>query len=71
MPLPLVMTIGGIYYLFLAIDHNDRIEIVGGVKSFGSTEDLHGCYAVLTGLRRIGEWAAKTWVPWFVEKCLV
>lgn len=70
MPLPLIIAVGGRYSLFFAVDSEDEIKIVGGESDFGNTATLEGCYQVLTGLKRIGEWVREVYAPWFVANCL-
>lgn len=70
MPLPLITTVGGRYSLFFAIDGEDEIKIIGGESDFGNTATLEGCYQVLAGLKRVGEWVRGVYVPWFVGNCL-
>ncbi|KAF9728458.1 hypothetical protein PMIN01_13591 [Paraphaeosphaeria minitans] len=69
MPLPLITAVGGRYSLFFAID-GEEIKIVGGESNFGNTATLEGCYQVLEGLKRVGEWVRRVYVPWFVANCL-
>jgi hypothetical protein len=71
MPLPLIKTVGGRYSLFFAIDGEDEISIVGGESDFGNTGTLEGCYQVLAGLEKIGQWVREVYVPWFVANCLL
>lgn len=56
--------------MFFAIDGEDEISIVGEESDFGNTATLEGCYQVLAGLERIGEWVRGVYVPWFVANCL-
>jgi len=70
MPLPLITIVGGRYSLFFAIDGEDEIRIVGGESDFGNTATLEGCYQVLAGLERVGQWVRGVYVPWFVANCL-
>lgn len=70
MPLPLITTVGGRYSLFFAIDGEDEIRIVSGESDFGNTATLEGCYQVLAGLEKVGQWVRGVYVPWFVANCL-
>ncbi|CAG5184114.1 uncharacterized protein ALTATR162_LOCUS10917 [Alternaria atra] len=72
MPLPLIMAVGGRYSLLFVIDGSmgQGIRVFGGEAAFGDCASLEGCYQVLAGLRRVGEWVRETWVSWFVGECL-
>ncbi|KAL6149969.1 hypothetical protein ACJQWK_02536 [Exserohilum turcicum] len=72
MPLPLIMSVGGRYSLFFAIDGAiaEGITIAGGETAFGDCATLDGCYQVLAGVRAVGIWVKEVWVPWFVSECL-
>ncbi|KAK5651656.1 hypothetical protein OQA88_11831 [Cercophora sp. LCS_1] len=64
--LPLILTHDQRWDLFFAVDHRDKIEILGP-QQIGTTGQLEKIYQLLTALRHIGTWVDSTFRNWAIE----